>query len=165
MTDLDKIYEQYARDVFRYLMCLCQNPDLSEELTQETFYQAVKSIDNYNGSCKITVWLCQIAKHSYYKYLRKNKHYRLENLEDIAVKTLSSDNPEEAVAAQSALVSIYRNIHNLDKPYKEVMLLRLLGELSFREIGEVMGKSENWARVTFYRSKLKLRERIDRVEY
>ncbi len=163
MRDLHKIYENYNRDVYRYLMCLCQNTDLSEELTQETFYQAVKSINSYNGACKMSVWLCQIAKHSYYKYLEKSKHLR-SNYVDLLDQAVSHETPEEEAVKNFEKIVLYRMIHSLDDPFKEILLLRILGDLSYKEIGEVLGKNENWARVNFYRGKIKLRERIESVE-
>lgn len=155
MGIIDEIYLNYAEDVFKYLMCLCHNADLSEELTQETFYQAVKSIDRYNGECKMSVWLCQIAKHSYYKYLERNK----KPLRDIFQNEILHLSPETELIHSEDKIALYRIIHLLDEPYKEVLLLRILGGLSFKEIGEIQLKNENWARVTFYRAKMKLRER------
>lgn len=155
MGIIDEIYLNYAEDVFKYLMCLCHNADLSEELTQETFYQAVKSIDRYNGECKMSVWLCQIAKHSYYKYLERNK----KPLRDIFQDDIVHLSPEIELIHSEDKIALYRIIHLLDEPYKEVLLLRVLGGLSFKEIGEIQLKNENWARVTFYRAKMKLRER------
>lgn len=136
-------------------MCLCHNADLSEELTQETFYQAVKSIDRYNGECKMSVWLCQIAKHTYYKYLEKNK----KEQRDVGQHHILHTSPETEFIHTEDKIALYRTIHLLEEPYKEVLLLRILGDLSFKEIGEIQLKNENWARVTFYRAKLKLRER------
>lgn len=154
MGELTEIYKQYSDEVFRYLMVLCHNADVAEELTQETFYQAVRSIDNYNGECKMSVWLCQIAKHTYYKYVDKqvkqpNQLHSLNHLNSVESNLIENENK----------IALYRTIHLLDEPYKEIVLLRILGGLSFKEIGEIHRKSENWARVTFYRAKLKLRER------
>lgn len=153
LGDVSNIYDRYANEVFKYLMCLCRDFDLAEELTQETFYQAVKSIHRYNGECKMSVWLCQIAKQSYYKYVEKNKKQQI-----LQSQESSSISPETKIIKSEDKISLFRQIHQLDEPYKEVILLRTLGELSFREIGEVQGKNENWARVTFYRAKLKLKE-------
>lgn len=161
MTKLDNVYQRYAQEVFKYLMCLCHNPDLAEELTQETFYQAVRSINNYNGTCKMSVWLCQIAKHSYYKYLERNKKYQAGSIPD---DVISFETPETDYISQTSKVSIYRLIHLMEDPYKEILLLRLLGNLSFKEIGDVLGRNENWARVSFYRAKVKLREGIEANE-
>jgi RNA polymerase sigma factor (sigma-70 family) len=160
LGDLHEIYNDYAEDIFKYLMCLCHDADLSEELTQETFYQAVRSIDRYNGECKMSVWLCQIAKHSYYKYLEKHKKQRKDILQDNTLQP----SPEAELIQSENKISLYRSIHLLEEPYKEVVLLRMLGGLSFREIGDIQLKSENWARVTFYRAKNKLRER-GKMEY
>ncbi|MCT8136749.1 sigma-70 family RNA polymerase sigma factor [Anaerobacillus sp. CMMVII] len=156
MRDLSEIYQQYANDVLKYLMCLCHDADLSEELTQETFFQAVKSIERYNGECKMSVWLCQIAKHSYYKYLEKDHKQKKQQWN--SQETISFTTPESELIRSEDKMSLYRKIHLLNDPYKEVFLLRTLGDLSFREIGEIQEKNENWARVTFYRAKLKLQE-------
>jgi len=129
---------------------------LSEELTQETFYQAIKSIHRYNGECKMSVWLCQIAKHSYYKYLEKHKRYRQQ--QDNKHENIAHISPEVEFINSEERIAIYRKIHLLEEPYKEILLLRILGDLSFREIGEIQGKNENWARVTFYRAKIKLKK-------
>ncbi|MFS0861114.1 RNA polymerase sigma factor [Fredinandcohnia sp. 179-A 10B2 NHS] len=164
MANLDSIYRQYADDVFRYLMCLCHDPILSEELTQETFYQAVKSIDRYNGQCKMSVWLCQIAKHSYYKYVDKKRKTKSQSLEDYQSFASPLTNPESELIEKEDKISFYRKIYVLENPYREVVLLRILGDLSFKEIGEIHMKTENWARVTYYRAKEKLGKEVDTDE-
>lgn len=154
MNELTEIYEQHAEQVYKYLITLCRNTDLAEELTQETFYQAIRSIDNYNGECKMSVWLCQIAKYSYYKYVdRQVKQSNQLHKEDPVISL------EQRLIANENKIELYRLVHLLGEPYKEIVLLRLLGGLSFKEIGEIHQRNENWARVTFYRAKLKLRER------
>ena len=155
MQNMDEIYEECFETVYKYLFCLTHNSDISEELTQETFYRAVKKIDTYNGKCKISVWLCQIAKHLWYKQCRKNK--RIVNTDE----TFDIEDPqnlEEQFIAGEEKVSLYKKMQNLDEKTREVMYLRITGELSFKEIGEILGKTENWARVTFYRGKSKLKE-------
>ncbi|MBD7945789.1 sigma-70 family RNA polymerase sigma factor [Psychrobacillus sp. FSL K6-2684] len=154
MGELTEIYKQYADGVFKYLMVLCNNTDVAEELTQETFYQAVRSIDNYNGECKMSVWLCQIAKHTYYKYVDKQVKQPKQANAPNHVPSLESN-----LIENENKIALYRTIHLLEEPFKEIVLLRMLGGLSFKEIGEIHKKNENWARVSFYRAKLKLRER------
>ena len=130
MGKLTEVYEQHSEQIFKYLMALCRNADLAEELTQETFYQAVRSIDNYNGECKMSVWLCQIAKHTYYKYVDKQvKQPQVSNIES------ESPSAEDMLIQNENKVALYRTIHLLEEPYKEIMLLRILGGLSFKEIG------------------------------
>lgn len=155
MQNMDEIYEECFETVYKYLFCLTHNSDISEELTQETFYRAVKKIDTYNGKCKISVWLCQIAKHLWYNQCRKNK--RIFNTDE----TFDIEDPqnlEEQFIAGEEKVLLYKKMQNLDEKTREVMYLRITGELSFKEIGEILGKTENWARVTFYRGKSKLKE-------
>jgi len=164
VENLSEIYKSYADEVKRFLICLTTNVDLAEELTQETFYQAVKSIERYNGECKMSVWLCQIAKHTYYNYLKKEKrhsHLSVEQMMEMGLDVPSNaELPDEELANRNTFISLHREIHLLKEPYREIFLLRTSVNLSFKEIGEIFDKSENWARVTYYRAKLKLVERI-----
>lgn len=164
MEDLSEIYQSYAKDVKTFLILLTSNADLAEELTQETFYQAVKSIHRYNGECKLSVWLCQIAKHTYYNHLKNESKYKRVSVEDIVEKGLDipsdADGPDIELIKRNTLISIHKEIHLLKEPYREIFLLRTSINLSFKEIGKLFNKSENWARVTYYRAKTKLAKKI-----
>ena len=154
MKNIEHIYREHAQTVYKFLLSQCRNADLAEELTQETFYQAVKSIDRYNGSCKVSVWLCQIAKHLWYQYLEKNKkEIPVSEMQDVQT-TYSA---EDELINKEKHLELLKKIHDLPDPGREVVYLRIFGNLSFREIGDVLGKSENWARVTFYRSKERIK--------
>lgn len=155
MQKMDEIYQQYAQTVYRYLLSLTRDADLAEELTQETFYQAIRSIDRYNGSCKLSTWLCAIAKRVLLTWRRK--HPAQEEMTEDAGLTASAE--AEVIQKQGRMALIAR-MHELPEPGREVMYLRVFGGLSFAEIGEVHGKSENWARVTYYRMKEKLRKEV-----
>lgn len=156
MQDMEQIYEQYFETVNKYLFCLTHNNDISEELTQETFYKAVKKIDTYKGECKISVWLCQIAKHIWYDYCKKNK--KVIQVEEELLKTREEDTTEQKVISNDAKMLLYKKMQALDEKTREVIYLRITGELSFKEIGIILNKTENWARVTFYRGKNQLKE-------
>lgn len=157
MQSIEKIYEEYFETVNKYLFCLTHNNDISEELTQETFYKAVKKIDTYKGECKISVWLCQIAKNLWYDEYRKNK--KIVNTEENYLLNLQAlDTLEEQVISNDEKISLYKKMQLLDDKTREVMYLRITGELSFKEIGIILNKTENWARVTFYRGKNQLKE-------
>lgn len=159
----DDIYMKYANTVKRFLMCMTSDFDLSEELTQETFYQAYKSIHRYNGTCKMSVWLCQIAKHLYFDYLKKIKHMKLISIEDMqnSEQMISSpNNPEELYVFHEDVNSLLNVIQNTKEPYRQIFLLRLYEELSYKEIGQIFEKSENWARVAYYRAKNMIKERV-----
>lgn len=136
------IYMEYANIVKRFLISLSGNVDLAEDLTQETFYQAYKSIHRYNGNCKMSVWLCQIAKHVYFDYLKKEKHLQKVDLDTLDLFA----------------------VQNAKKSYGQVFWLRAYEEMSFKEIGEILGKSENWARVNYYRAKEWIRRRMESDE-
>ena len=154
MDDMDAIYRSHAQTVYKFLLAQCHDPDLAEDLTQETFYQAVRSIGRFDGSCKLSVWLCQIAKHLWYQYLRKHQR-EPSSLESVSEPAAPS--AEDGLLEQEGRLTLLRQIHQLPELQREVVYLRAFGNLSFREIGDVLGKTENWARVTFYRSKEKLR--------
>ena len=156
MQDLEQIYMQYFGTVNKYLFCLTHNNDISEELTQETFYKAVKKIDTYKGDCKMSVWLCQIAKNLWYDYCKKNK--RVISVDEELLESYSTDTTEEKVILNDEKISLYRKLQKLDEKTREVIYLRITGELSFKEIGIILNKTENWARVTFYRGKNQLKE-------
>ena len=157
MQDIEKLYEEYFETVNKYLFCLTHNNDISEELTQETFYRAVRKIDKYKGECKISVWLCQIAKNLWYDECRKNKR-TINTREDCLIDIQETNTLEEEVIANDEKMLLYKKLQLLDDKTREVMYLRLSGELSFKEIGIILNKKENWARVTFYRGKNQLKE-------
>lgn len=150
----EDIYSEYADMVFRYLMCLCHDADVAEELTQETFCRAIQSSFKVREDCKVSTWLCQIAKHVWYQDLEKRRKHTYHPLdEDLAA---DGDSPEEIVIRAEDKMELFQKVHALKEMEKEVVLLRITGAFAFREIGELFGKSENWARVTFYRAKQKL---------
>ncbi len=157
MQDIEKIYEEYFEIVNKYVFCLTHNSDISEELTQETFYKAVRKIDTYKGECKISVWLCQIAKNLWYDECRKNKKM-IHTEEDYLHNLQPLDTIEEQIISNDEKVSLYKKMQVLDEKTREVMYLRITGELSFKEIGIILNKTENWARITFYRGKNRLKE-------
>ena len=126
---------------------------------QETFLRAVGSISRYNGSCKLSVWLCQIAKHVLYQELRKKKRTEMVELADYLPDD-SSPNGENSVLNQENKIELYQAIHHLPELEREVILYRITGELSFREIGAILGKSENWSRTVFYRAKQKIKKEL-----
>lgn len=156
MRDMEQIYTQYFEIVNKYLFCLTHNNDISEELTQETFYKAVKKIDTYKGKCKMSVWLCQIAKNLWYDYCKKNK--RVISVGEELIEAYSTDTTEEKVILNDEKISLFRKLQKLDEKTREVIYLRITGELTFKEIGIILNKTENWARVTFYRGKNQLKE-------
>ncbi len=149
---MDELYREYAKVVYRFVFSLCGNSHIAEDLTQETFLQAYKSIESYNGVCKMSVWLCQIAKHLWYQYLQKNKREIVMDIEDEHYGMMG-DSAETEVLSHYGIKEILKRMQSLPVQMREVMYLRLTGDLSYKEIGEILGHSENWARVNYYRGK------------
>lgn len=158
MEDLDTIYREHAKTVYCYLLSKCGSKETAEELTQETFFQAVKTINRYDGSCQITTWLCGIAKNLWYAQLRKDKNAALP-LEDAPEQVQPST--EDSFFERAENEQILQAIHRMPEPSRELLHLRLLGGFSFRQIGQIMGQTETWARVTYYRAKMNLVKELD----
>lgn len=154
MQDIDKIYREHAKTVYKFLYTKTQDADWAEELTQETFYRAMKSIHTYNGQCKITTWLCQIAKHIWMQELEKRSKYQTEDINHNIVS--SEKGIEDQLIQTEQKMQLMKALHHIKEPAREVLYLRLLGGLSYKEIGEILDQSETWARVTFFRGKQKL---------
>ena len=152
MTPMEEIYQKYAMTVYRYLMSKVHNADLAEELTQETFYQAIRSSERFDGSSKVSTWLCGIARNVLFTYRRKHPV-----MEDILDQDLTQGSAESDALNELGKVELMRKLHDLPEPYREILYLRLFGGLSFKEIGDILQKTENYARVTFYRGKEKLK--------
>lgn len=153
MTEFQEIYDRYFRDVYRYALSLSKDEAIAEELTQETFFKALKSIDRFDGKCSLYVWLCQITKNTYFTFLKKRNRQAPD-----AFPPPDGESPEQTLLSKESAFEIHRLLHRLEEPYKEVFSLRTFGELSFRQIGELFGKTESWARVTYHRAKLKIKE-------
>ena len=155
----EEIYARYYKEVYYYLLSLDGNRETAEELTQETFFKALKKVDDFRGDCDLRVWLCQISKNTYYDYLKKNKKYAPES-QDEKEESFPSDLLQNFSDKETAL-QVHKVLHRLSEPYKEVFSLRVFGELSFAEISSLFGKSESWARVTYHRACKKIREELD----
>ena len=154
MENIEKIYEKYASLIKNYIYTITENDNLAEDIMQETFIVAINQIDKFRGDCEISVWLRSIAKKILYKETKKNKFENTVSIDEIEI----SDNKkiDENYIRKENKVTIYKTLQKLDINTREVMYLRITGELSFKEIGQILNKSENWARVTFFRGKQKL---------
>lgn len=148
---MEELYRQYSQIVYHFLYSRCRDPALAEDLTQETFLQAMRSIHNYDGSCKLSTWLCQVAKHMLYRHWEKNSRVQFEELDE---GMESGNDTQRQAMARIELADVWDRLQGLPADVRKVVELRVLGDLSYREIGNLLGRSENWARVTFYRAKL-----------
>lgn len=157
---MEELYKRYSKLIYRYLYSITKNSFIAEELVQETFYCAIKNSNKITDESNIKTWLYKIAYNKWIDYLRKNKLTEISYEEQVDILK-SDDNIENDIIEKEEKMDLYKKIHNLDESTREVMYLRINGELSFKEIGEILGKSEEWSRVIFYRGKLKLKEDLN----
>ena len=154
--DFEQIYNTYYMQVFSYVMTLAKNQDVSEEITQKTFYKAMTTEKIHRGDSSELTWLCAIAKNLFIDEHREN------NKSDELKQECASDSDfEDTLSDEESAFHVYQVLHNLDEPYKEVFQLRIFGELPFKKIGLLFGKTENWACVTYHRARFKIRERME----
>ena len=165
MDEFDEICRRCTPVVYRFLLSLCKDASLADELTAETFYQAYLHIDTFRGNCRVESWLCQIAKNTLYDHLKKQKKQLPGEEQPETAESHGGEIFEEKLAQRSQAMEIHKVLHGLSEPYKEVFSLRTFGELNFREIGMLFGKSENWARVTYYRARVKIREELEHEDH
>lgn len=158
MTDFEKVFKENNAFIYKFLFKLCQDEALAEELTQETFFRAYMNISSLRDEGKIPVWLCQIAKNTYFAwYNAQKKQLSLDDAKDIK----EAFDIEQHFVEKDLTEKTLKCLHELDEPYKEVFILTVLGQVSLKDISKMFGKSESWARVTFYRAKQKLSERMN----
>ena len=156
MEDFEALYRQYAKQLFRYLVCLSGDRQLAEELLQETFYQAINSIFRFKGNSKVSTWLYQIAKNVYLKHVAKSRKRRMASLDEIE-NVASPELLDAALIEEEQNSNLAAALRKLNDPFREIIYLRVFSELSFKEMGELFSRSEGWARTNFYRAKLQLR--------
>ena len=156
MADFEALFSENYAFIQKYLTKLSRDPSLAEELTQETFFRAYMNLSQLRERDKAPVWLCQIAKNSYYAWYNASR--KTEELDE----ELASDAPDlaESLIRKELSTEAFARLHELEEPYKEVFLLHVFANLSLNEISALFGKSESWARVTFYRAKKKLSESL-----
>lgn len=154
MKDFENIYSQYYDSVFRYVLSLCGNEHTAEEVTQEAFFKALKNIDSFRGECKLNVWLCQIAKNTFFTMLKRQKRQAKYSID----MSESNEEIDRKICDKETAFQIHKMLHTLKEPYKEVFWMRTFGELSFKDIGALFKKTESWARVTYHRAKMKIEE-------
>jgi RNA polymerase sigma-70 factor (ECF subfamily) len=157
--DFEKVYHDNFKIVYGYIYSTCKDSHIAEEITQETFFKALKNIDKFQGRSKESVWLCEIAKNTYYTYCKKNR--KLTDKDEIVNQSITEDSTLEHFIDSEDIDRIHKILHEIEEPYKEVFSLRVFGELPYQKVGELFHKSESWARVTYYRAKQKIINRME----
>ncbi|MCM1103786.1 MAG: RNA polymerase sigma factor [Clostridium sp.] len=175
--DFDGLYRTYYMSVYSYVMTIVKSAHLAEEITQQTFYKALRNMDQFEGKSGQLTWICAIAKNAAFDELKRQSRFRAEasvgessilpvlegpgSRAQGSMERQSQESVERQAEDEAAVLRIHQLLHEMAEPYKEVFQLRVFGELSFAKIGVIFGKTENWARVTYHRAKWKLQERMD----
>ena len=154
----EEVYKKYSTTVYKYLYCLTKNEHTAEELTQETFAIALEKIKDFKYKCKLSTWLCQIAKHLWYKQLKENKRKKSIPFEELENEIFVGTTVDDIVCDNDEKINLYKQIQNLDENSRNVIYLKLSGNLSFVEIAAILGKTPSWVRVTYFRAKEKLKK-------
>lgn len=159
MNAFSEIYAEYGKPVYKFLLSLTGDPSLAEELLQETFYLALVHIDKFEGRSSLFTWLCRIGANAWSKECRRRKRYADTSWEDISIED-RDPSPEEQLIRKDLLHRIHQCLLKLEEPYKEVFILHVFGELKLKDIAELNGRSESWARVTYYRARTMIAKEV-----
>ena len=163
--EFEQIYSTYFKSVYLYLLQLSGSEQIAEEITSETFYKAINSVDRFRGDCEMRVWICQIAKNTYFSYLKKSKKELSVSETDLHNVPDPEAHVDRQIAEQDEARQIREILHGMSDPYKEVFMWRVFGELSFKEIGDLYGKTDNWACVTYHRARKMIQSRLEEIEH
>jgi len=162
VQNIGEIYEKYGSIVYKYVFCLTGNKEMAEEITQETFLVATKNIEKFRGECKLSTWLCQISKYIWYKEVKREKINETCSMDIIQESVCNRISIEEEICNKDEKVKVFKIIQTFDENTKNVMYLRIFGNFEYKEIAEIMNKTPNWARITFFRGKQKLKEEMSK---
>lgn len=163
VMEFEQLYNAYFKSVYRYIRKLSGDEYLAEEITSETFLKAMKSIGDFRGECDMRVWICEIAKNTYYSYLKKSK--RIASVDETELQSIVDPDAfiEEQIGIQNETQQIRKILHTMPDPYKEIFMWRVFGELSFKEIGDLYNKTDNWACVTYHRARKMIQSRLEEI--
>lgn len=163
LESFEELYRLYYSDVYHFILSICKDKDLAEEITQEAFYKAMINADKFEGKSAVKTWIIKIARNELYNHYKKQKWLQFVGEDDVREEERSSSiavDPSEDIAKRETIKEIIDAHQKLEDPYKQVFSLRCFGNLSFAEIAKLYKRTESWARVTFYRAKQKIREEM-----
>ena len=164
MTDFEKLYHTYFSDVYLYIRRLSGDEQIAEKITSETFFKAMHSIESFRGDCDVRVWLCQIAKNCYYTHIKKAAKLQAADLDDLQNMADPAPDLAQQLIRKEEVRRIQKVLHDISEPYKEVFMWRVFAQLSFKQIGSIFGKNENWACVTYHRARKMMIRRLEEME-
>ena len=161
MSAYDEIYDLYAERLYYYCFKLTKDTYMAEDLTQTTFLKAIEKLHTFKNQSSVFTWLCTIAKNEFINQLNKNKRLTYEKILDIYHEN-DVTNVEDIVLSKHTIRKLARIIKGLDEPFREIFILRVYNEMSFKEIGSLFNKSDIWARVNYHRAREKIINKIQK---
>jgi RNA polymerase sigma-70 factor (ECF subfamily) len=163
VTEIERLYRAYFSDIYRYILKMSGSEHIAEDITEDTFFKAMRSIDSFRGECDVRVWLCQIAKNCYLSYIKRNSRLLLVDDCEFPEVADPSEGPLEQIEKREQALRIEKILGAMPEPYREVFGWRVYGEKSFKEIGSMFGKNENWACVTYHRARKMIKDRLEEI--
>ncbi len=158
--EFEEIYRRYFSDVYRYILRLSGDVHIAEEITSETFFKAMQAIDKFRGECDVRVWLCQIAKNLYYSHLSRKRRFAQVD----AAEGIETDRTDEELLDRESAARLQHILHQIDDPYKEVFMWRVFAQMSFKQIAQIFGKTDNWACVVYHRARMIIKKKMEDEE-
>lgn len=158
--EFEEIYRRHFSDVYRYILRLSGDAHIAEEITSETFFKAMQTIDKFRGECDVRVWLCQIAKNLYYSHLHRKRRF----VQVDAAEGIETDRTDEGLLDRESAAQLQRILHRIDEPYKEVFMWRVFAQMSFKQIAQIFGKTDNWACVVYHRARMMIKKKMEDEE-
>lgn len=162
MSGFQEIYEQHSKAVYRFLLSLTRNESMAEELLQETFYRALLHIDQFEGKSSLYTWLCQIGKNAWMKECKRNRTRCDVSVDELTNITSNEQSLEERVIRKEEYIKVRQATLKLSEPYRDVFILHTYADIKLNEIAVLYGKTESWARVTYYRAKQKIIQEVSK---
>ena len=160
--ELEEIYKTYFQDVYYFVLAMSKDPHIAEEITQETFFKALKGVKAFSGKMRASNPGCVRLPGMNTFLIPEKKHRTDQELTEQAYSDGKTDGPEQRMLRKDEAMTVYQILHYLDEPYKEVFTLKVLGELNYKEIAQIFGKQETWARVTYHRARVKIQDILER---
>lgn len=162
--EFDEIYRTYASDIYNFILKLSGNETISMDILQDTMMKAVMSADKFKGNCSVKTYLCTIARNEYYNYLKKSENKNVP-LDVVTDRSDDDNSPEILLTDSDQAMQIHELLHLLEEPYKEIFTLKVFADLTYKDIGNIFGKNENWARVTYFRAKERIIKLMNEREF
>jgi len=161
---LEQLYVEYSDRIYRYIFLQVRQKELAEDLTQETFFRALKNIHTFNNQASLATWLTKIARNATYDHFRRKRIIRFFSLDSEVSEDTSSLSPEDELLKKDLTARLYNALASLKTSYRDVLILRKINENSIKETAYILGWTETKVKSTMARAFAALKKEMDRLE-